>query len=209
MIITMSCDDNPYYFDFWKPVSYVWKEKMGITPVLVHFGDKNPSDEHGVVISMSIDSEIPVHTQCQLSRLWIPKVFENQYCMTSDIDMFPFSKQYWEAVKTMTSDPNFDWVNLNSNGDYFPICYNIAKSETYVDVLELEDNFYDFAKKVLKETKDNTTHNVGFGGMERWSIDEEYSSAKIVSRRKDLKIGQPERPARFTNVHRIYRERWM
>ncbi len=41
MIIIMSCDDNPYYFDFWEPVSYVWKEKMGHTPVLAHFGEKN------------------------------------------------------------------------------------------------------------------------------------------------------------------------
>ena len=210
MLVVMSCDDNPYYFDFWKPVSYVWKEIMGITPVLVHFGDKKPSDEHGIVIPMSIDSEIPVHTQCQLSRLWIPKVFENQYCMTSDIDMFPFSKQYWGAIRTNLANTfsTVDWVNLNSNGDYFPICYNIAKSETYADVLELEDNFYDFVKKVLKETKDNTTHDVGFGDMERWSIDEEYSSAKIVSRRKDLKIGQPERPGGFPDGHRIDRVRW-
>ena len=140
MIITMSCDDNPYYFDFWEPVSYVWKEKMGHTPVLAHFGEKKPSQKYGIVVSMETNSEVPVHTQCQLSRLWIPKLFSNELCVSSDIDMFPTSKKYWDSINKELLSVEFDWINLNSNGDYFPICYNVAKSETYTEVLELENN---------------------------------------------------------------------
>ena len=208
MIITMSCDDNPYYFDFWEPVSYVWKEKMGHTPVLAHFGEKKPSQKYGIVVSMETNSEVPVHTQCQLSRLWIPKLFSNELCVSSDIDMFPTSKKYWDSINKELLSVEFDWINLNSNGDYFPICYNVAKSETYTEVLELENNLHHFVKKVLQETKDNTTHDLGFGGLTRWSIDEEYSSAKIVSRRDDLKVLQPPRPGGFPNGHRIDRLNW-
>jgi len=61
--VIMSCDDNPYYLDFWPLVSWVWKEKMGIEPVLVHVGEKEPSAEHGQVHSMPVDETVPIHTQ--------------------------------------------------------------------------------------------------------------------------------------------------
>ena len=171
MIIIMSCDDNPYYFDFWEPVSFVWKEKMGHIPVLAHFGEKKPSQKYGIVVSMETNSEVPVHTQCQLSRLWIPKLFSNELCVTSDIDMFPASKKYWDSI-------------------------------------ELENSFHSFVEKVLRETENHTTHQLGFGGLTRRGIDEEYSSAKIVSRRDDLKVLQPPRPGGFPNGHRIDRLNW-
>ena len=44
--VIMSCDDNPYYLDFWPLVSWVWKEKMGIEPVLIHIGENNPTRKH-------------------------------------------------------------------------------------------------------------------------------------------------------------------
>ena len=45
--VIMSCNDNPYYSDFWPLVSKVWKEKIGIDPVLVYVGDaSNISTEY-------------------------------------------------------------------------------------------------------------------------------------------------------------------
>jgi hypothetical protein len=208
MLVIMSCDDNPYYFDFWEPVSYVWKEKMGLMPVLVHFGEKTPSNTHGAVIKMPIDPDIPVHTHCQLSRIWVPKLFENQFCMTSDIDMIPLSRKYWNPLGSMTDEQEFDWLHLNSSGDYYPICYNIAKSETYKDVLELDDNFNDFMKKVVDETSNRGTHDIGFGKFENWFIDEEYLSNKLTSKKDKIKILQADRPGGHPNGSRIDRDRW-
>ena len=48
----MASDDNELYLDFWLPVSKLWKERIGVTPVLLYFGDGNPSDEYGIVIKM-------------------------------------------------------------------------------------------------------------------------------------------------------------
>lgn len=37
---SMSCDSNPFYLDFWEPVSRIWKKKFGIHPYLFFVGKR-------------------------------------------------------------------------------------------------------------------------------------------------------------------------
>ena len=99
--VIMSCDDNPYYLEFWPLVAKVWRERIGYEPVLVHVGETQVSDEHGQVVSVKPDEDYQIHTQAQLARLWYPQFEPNTLWITSDIDMFPISKSYWtENINT-------------------------------------------------------------------------------------------------------------
>ena len=179
--VIMSCDDNPYYLDFWPLVSWVWKDKMGIEPVLVHVGEKKPTEEYGQVHSMPVDDTVPIHTQAQLSRMWYTHKEPNTTWITSDIDMFPMSRKYWQAAIVEFSQCN--WTNLNSNVDYFPICYNMAKGKVFADVLEIESSFADYCRKVSDSVEENFEHKPNNWPedikLSKWNIDEVHSSRKI------------------------------
>lgn len=207
--VIMSCDDNPYYLDFWPLVSWVWKEKMGIEPVLVHVGEKKPSAEHGKIHSMPVDETIPVHTQAQLARMWYTHKEPKTKWITSDIDMFPMSRKYWQNVILEFSQR--DWVNLNSHINYFPVCYNIAKGKVFADVLEIESSFSDYCHKVSDSVEENFEHrpnnwpeNVT---LSKWNIDELHSSRKICEfRDSGGDVCQPESGLKLNR--RIDRGNW-
>ncbi len=205
--VIMSCDDNPYYLDFWPLVSKIWKDYVDITPVLIHVGHKEVSSEYGEVHTITPNEELPLHTQAQLARLWFPKEEPNVTWITSDIDMFPMSKNYWQEVINVSS--SYDWTNLNSDGDYFPICYHVAKGNLFGEVLELNNSFSDYVSKILSEVEEASYHTLeNWNGPElsKWDIDEIHSSKRIVSFRNSGGIvHQPIRPP-HRRIDRLYWE---
>ena len=207
--VIMSCDDNPYYLDFWPLVSRVWKERIGIDPVLIHIGHSDVDDSFGEVVSMKPTNH-PIHTQAQMARLWYPVYEPDTLWITSDIDMFPISRTYW-AEHSQPGD--FDWKNLNTDlRNYFPLCYNVATSNKFREILNVVDDFEVFVDSVLITYNSDLTHRpenwVG-EEMSNWSLDEIYSSNMICYHR-DLgaKIEQPLRPGGFHDGGRINRTRW-
>lgn len=195
-----SCDDNPYYLDFWPLVSKVWKEYIGFTPVLIHVGETtNISTEYGEVHHIPVDKSLPVHTQAQLARLWYPSNEPDTLWVTSDIDMFPMSKKYWNEVVENWFTERPDWTNLNSDGDYFPICYHLSLGKNFDSVLGINgDSFYDYVSKNINEDEEHTIHtpdNWNGPALSRWNIDEMISSKKIVQfRNSGGNVHQPQRP---------------
>jgi hypothetical protein len=194
--VIMSCDDNPYYLDFWHLVSYVWKEKMGLQPVLVHVGESDATEEYGEVHKIKVDEEIPIHTQAQMSRMWYTHKEPDTRWVTSDIDMIPTSKQFWD--KFTTDCHSFDWINLNSVDNYFPICYNIALGRTFKDVLDIDGDFHEYVTKSVKSVDEDLKHtpeNWNGEEMSKWNVDEVYSSRKISEfRDSGGKVFQPPVP---------------
>jgi hypothetical protein len=207
--VILSCDDNPYYLDFWPLVSWVWREKMGIEPVLAHVGERRPTEEYGQVHTIPVDQTIPIHTQAQLSRMWYTHTEPETTWITGDIDMFPMSRIYWQLA--IDSFGECDWTNLNSNVDYFPICYNIAKGKVFTDILEIESSFSDYCRKVSDSVEENfehlpdNWHNDDL--LSKWTIDEIYSSRKICEfRDSGGKVCQPVPMMRLNR--RIDRVNW-
>lgn len=208
--VIMSCDDNPYYLEFWPLVSHVWKERIGIDPVLVHVGSSEVDQTYGEVIHIEpIDA--PIHTQAQLARLWYPIHESDTLWITSDIDMFPISRTYWEEH----SQPgDFDWKNLNTNlRNYFPICYNVATGEKFRDILKIDSDFSAFVDSVMTDHKSDLEHRPEHWNgdvMPNWSLDEEYVSSKVSTARDNgAKVEQPLRPDGFHDGRRINRTRWI
>ena len=207
--VIMSCDDNPYYLEFWPLVAKVWRERIGYEPVLVHVGETQVSDEHGQVVSIKPDENYQIHTQAQLARLWYPQFEPDTLWITSDIDMFPISKSYW----TESVNDEYDWCNLNTNlKNYFPICYNIATGKNFKTILDTEESFSDFMEDVTSSFNEETKHtpeNLDGEPMESWGLDEQFISMVVSSYRDSGgKVGQPKRPDGFYNGRRLDRVKW-
>ena len=209
--IIMSCDDNPYYLDFWPLVSKIWAEKIGIEPFLVHIGNNTPIPKYGEVKSIQASEAIPIHTQAQLGRIWHTINEPETLWITSDIDMFPMSRKYW--IETIAKVRHHTWTNINSSLDYFPICYNIAKGYIYENVLEINKNFSGFCTKVINSTDQDLKHKPNNwpenAALSKWNVDELYTSEKLCIFR-DKMNGDVYQPTSMGTLNkRLDRSNWV
>ena len=118
--VIMSCNDNPYYSEFWPLVSKVWKERIGIDPVLVYIGDaSNISTEYGEVVEVEKLEDVPIHTQAQWARFWYTQFEPETMWLLSDIDMMPLSKQFFTDSVNDISREIEPMVHFNTNLKYF------------------------------------------------------------------------------------------
>ena len=176
----VSSNDNPVYLDFWPVISKLWKIKFNIEPVLLYFGDNydNISQKYGTVINMPIIEGIPVSTQAQCSRLWGAAQYGEEVVITSDIDMLPLSPTYY--VDSIAGVPDDKFVSLNplDKNTYFPMCYNVGKSSTMKEILNVDDDWETFMVKLIKWADgDDCEDKYGMGNY--WSLDETWTSTNV------------------------------
>lgn len=208
--VSMSCDSNPFYLEFWEPVSRVWKQKFGLEPYLFYVGDAAtaPQNEHGTVVVVPPVEGVPLHAQAQWARFHFMQTDPQAVWITSDIDMFPLSRYYFlELAKGIRSDCI---VSLNSDmRDYFPVCYNMATGQVFKEVLQMEDSFADDVRKVFTTTNSDS-HTVNGQIFQNWSADERYSSRMIVQFREKHphRVSQFVRPGGYQSARRIDRTHW-
>lgn len=215
-----SCDDNPYYLDFWYPMSKLWKTVFNITPVLFHVGNKTDiSDEYGEVHTVAPDESLPIHTQAQLGRLWYPINEPDVLWITNDIDMFPLSKSYWSGIIEEWNEHRPDWSNLNASksseyheyGDnYFPICYNVALGKMFKTVLGIEDSYFDFVKRIVTGAStpeyEHVPENWNGEPMKIWNADEVLIIKRLYEfMNEGGHVWTPE----FPNHRRVNRTYWV
>ncbi len=185
--VIVSVDDSHYQY-FWPVVSEVCKKVLGVTPVLLRVGDEDSdfkSDEFGIIKYVKKIEGIPTSTQGQLLRLYGTKYFPNEVCLISDIDMMLFNKEYFvENLKFYNEDSylilSSDGYDSNSFGfkeklgfQVYPLCYHAAKGKTFSEILEIEDSFEGFVKKIV-------SFNQKFDFD--WFSDEIYLSSMINSK---------------------------
>lgn len=168
----MSVDDNPLYLDFWPLVSKVWKLRFNIEPVLIYFGNQNVSTEYGTVIRIRPLNNVDLYLQTQWARMFFTSKDEESTFITSDIDMFPISRNFF-ADQVASINEN-KYVHLYGLHRPIPMCYNIAKGKTFKKILDLPDSFEESMKQLL----DNNFKGQHMG-YNRWGIDEYYLTSKI------------------------------
>lgn len=176
----VSSNDNPMYLDFWEIISKLWKVKFNIEPVLLYFGENydSVSKEYGTVIDMPIIENIPVSTQAQCSRIWYAGQCGDEVVITSDIDMLPLSPKYY--VDSIIDVPDDKYVSLNplNNNTYFPMCYNVGKSSTLKEILEIDSDWETFMTKLIKWA-DGPDCTDAYGMGNYWSLDETWTSGRV------------------------------
>lgn len=183
-LVIHSSDANPFYLDFWPLVSKVWRLRFGIEPVLVFIGDESvPLDEtYGRVIRLRPLPDVPVYLQCQWVRFWIPSQFPDKVCLLSDIDMFPVSRSYF--VDQLASIPDSKYVHLNANHPFIPVCYHVARGDTFKEVLGLEAQWEDsiralYAKQLGHDCYAQDPSNPILKDKPQWGADEEATTQTL------------------------------
>lgn len=218
--VIVSTNSNPLYFDFWVPFSYVWKEKMGADPVLVYI-DKSPNDAKiddrwGEVIRVKSVDGVPEYLQTQWSRFFYANNFPDSVCMTSDIDMFPLSREYFMSEigeDVLQGDSHlhlngngvtgkFDsWLNPQCN---LTVCYHVNYGKQFSRLFDMEPTWEDEIRKLhsMNLGKDQTKldrkvspedyekhvkSTEHLRGMMNWGAEEDYSTQIL---RKKVLSGQ-------------------
>jgi hypothetical protein len=175
----VSSDNNPLYFEFWEIVKRLWIELIGIKPILVKISDNDNVEDYGDHIVHNIKSIDGVDTgfQSQIARMYVTKYYKDYVCVTSDIDMLPLSKKYFTETTKDYDDNSLVIFSSDAYKDVnrYPICYNAAKGGLFDEILQLDDSFEDYVKKLL---------SLGWG----WDTDELFFGMKVNSFKNQEKI---------------------
>ena len=178
--IIFSSDDS-HYLDFWKINSEITFKKLGITPVLFHITDEDSDffeDEFGLVKKIKRLTNHSDKVQSQIVRMYATKYFPNEICLTNDIDMFLFNKDY--LVNNLENISDDDMVILNSDAydsnrpecryeyagpDRYPICYIASKGTTFNKILNTDVSFQEYADRVESVGIEGHNDEIYFGRM--------------------------------------------
>lgn len=134
--VLLSCDKNPYYFDFWEKTRDIWEKRIGIHPKLVYINSDRETqefDKDNILHVKQVDS-YPVHLQAQLARLYFSQKFQDEICLVSDIDMFPVSREFFDINQIIANCDKQTFFHLNPERREFgqlPICYYCGYGSLY------------------------------------------------------------------------------
>lgn len=153
--VILSVNSNKDYLDFWPTASYVWKECLGIDPILLFIArneeemDIEISEKYGKVEKLLIPSWRPNHVDFDPikvswdvsiynnARIWYACQMGSDVCTIGDIDCIPLSDYFFDyRIKEFSDD---EWIWLESQ-NYVPfnqhaLCYAIAKGDTFKNAM--------------------------------------------------------------------------
>lgn len=187
--VLLVSDNNPMYSDFWNNLSFTYKEKFGITPTLIFFGNEddvkslNLSSEYGEIKFEDKIPGVPIW-QFTWALFYFTKFYPDDTCAIIGIDQIPLGTYF---LKDVIEDVNEDkYVMLIDNqyklegkskfkwdeGGYSPSAYHIAKGKTFNEFFNFEDTF---------ENEITKLHTSGVPTMwgNGWGMDEAYSCKKL------------------------------
>lgn len=168
--VVVSTDENPKYFEFWPIVRRLWVDKIKIKPILVIICDEDEVLDYGDHIIHKIKKIDNINTgfQSQIARMFVTKFYEDSFCLTSDIDMLPISSEYFHQNIWDYSDENLIIMSPDAYNDdlRYPICYNVAKGKTFIEILDLNCSFREYCYRLK-------SFNWG------WDTDEKYFGKKV------------------------------
>lgn len=156
-IAIFSSDDNPDYAEFAPLIQELW-ENLGFEPFYARIG----SEEFPAVPG------IPTSLQAQIVRLYASKIWPDRVILTTDIDMVPLDRRYYQA--RLAKKPG--QISLYSydahNGTRYPMCYISSYGQTLANTVLTTDNetWTEFVQRL---------HSLGQG----WNTDEIYVTAAI------------------------------
>jgi len=198
--IIFSSDDNPNFLNFWRLNSELCVRVLGIEPVLFKIGNENSdfiNDKFGIIKTIKRIENIPASFQAQVCRMYFASLFPQEACITSDIDMFLFSKKYIDYLNyqykntdiLITSADGYDRKRPEVSMFYpidiprYPMMYNVALGRIYKKLLfkHEKESFSEYCNRLyFEEFKDE---RIG-----RYDIDELYYGKMIEENREGFEI---------------------
>lgn len=187
--VVNSTDLNPVYAYFMPIVSRIWGTYMGYAPISLLYGSEEMwrSTKINSFLLNEINSTSQIHyvkpvsgyrssTVMQLARVLtcaVTTLHNNDYVLTSDVDMIPLSKSYF---KQMDRNKKFHIFSADAYTDItkgwepskFPMCYLGGVVEFWKEIFDIKTN--DISAEVVRSLE---------GRADTWDNDEVYSSNKI------------------------------
>lgn len=209
--VLVSSDDNPLYLDFWASCSRTWKDKMGIEPVLLYFGNQSPTEQHGKVVRIEPSKKYPLYLQTLWVRYWYPRTEPDNCFCVSDIDMYPLNRDYF--TKMIKDWPQNFHGHLTSYSQPWPSCYHVGLGSTFQKLFSLPESFEDsLAELMAFSNKRALTPHPEFG-FKDWGVDESYASHKLSeNERNKTNVHLPYVPVakldRHPSARRLDRSNW-
>jgi hypothetical protein len=176
--IIFSSNDDPNYLDFWGINSLICSKKLKITPVLFHICEEDSDfywDEFGLVKKIKRISDNSGF-EAQIFRMYGTKYFMSDICITSDIDMLLFNKDYItnnlfdkNSITILNSDAydstRPECVGVYSGPNRYAICYVVATGKIFDKVLNTNVSYNEYYERLLKLDKGVDTDEVYFGTL--------------------------------------------
>jgi hypothetical protein len=176
--IIFSSNSNPNYIEFWEINSLVCSKKLKITPVLFYICDEDSDfywDDFGLVKKIKQVSD-DSGFESQIFRMYGTKFFMNDICLTNDIDMLLFNKNYLKnnlidrnSVTILNSDAydpkRPECVGIYSGPDRYPICYIAATGKIFNKILDTNVSFTEYHNRLLSLNKGWDTDEIYFGTL--------------------------------------------
>lgn len=141
--VILSSDSNPVYLDNWELVAKSWSNIVGIKPTLALIAndDVKIDESLGDVIRFKPIPGIPDGFYAQVVRLLLPAMFGQEFCIISDIDMMPISKDYFlKSVANINKDYFVIYKSTlyyDKNSPEYAMCYVAARGELFKHLFEL------------------------------------------------------------------------
>jgi len=195
--VILTTNNNPTYYQFWNPLSKVYKENFGITPTLIFLGTQDELDsldlskEYGEILRQDIVPSKDISWTTTWALFYYTKFFQNEICLINGIDQIPMGSKF--LIDYIKDIDDGDYVMLIddayklmfgrkdwSQGGHSPSAYHIAKGETFDKVYEFEKTFEDEIKKI-ESIKLNSMWGT-------WGMDEAYSSSMLFNKKNSVKI---------------------
>jgi len=209
----LSCDDDDAnYFRYWKYVSKMCVELLGVKPVLFYVCDEEKDfeeDEFGIVKKIKKLKNFKSSIQGQWYRIYGTSYFPNETCLISDIDMLIPNKNYFlnqvseyqeNSFVVYSSDvynENIPFTKKMFCKNRLPVCYFLGKGKLFSSILEIESNFSNFLYKVLSY---DFGYEVPYGDR-----DEIYCGHKIIEKEDKFEVIKLKRNVRdvWNIPHRV------
>lgn len=218
--VILSTNNNRTYYEFWNPLSKLYKENFGITPTLIFLGSENElnslslSDEYGTIIRQDIVDTVDFAWATTWALFYYTKYFPNEVCLINGIDQIPlgskfiidFIKDVEDESYLMLIDDAYklsrDTKILSRSNNFYPSAYHIAKGSTFSEMYEFENDFQSEIKKIedlkMKTLWDTT-----------WGLDEAYSSKVLIDNVKNMNIVKLSKFGEILNGGRVECHRYM
>jgi hypothetical protein len=192
--VILVTNNNPLYYDFWNNLSYTYKEKFGITPTLIFFGEEdelknaNLSTEYGEILIEKKISNIS-EWQYTWALFYFTKFYPSETCIIMGIDQIPLGTYFFKETINLIDENNYimlidDQYKFENKypkkwdeGGFSPSAYHIAKGQTFCDIYKFEESFELEIKKI-------NSLNLKTMWGDKWGTDEAYS-CKILSSFED------------------------
>ena len=207
--VILVTNNNSLYYDFWNNLSFTYKEKFGITPTLVFFGEKeeldstNLSQEYGEIILQKKIEGIP-DWQYTWALFYFTKFYPEETCVVMGIDQIPLGTYFFKESVEFVNENNYvmlidDQYKLENKyphkwdeGGFSPSAYHMGKGKTFSEIFEFEDTF---ESEIIK------IHNLNIKTMwdNQWGTDEAYSCNKLMTFKDRNRISDLSKSNDFLN----------